>query len=414
MRMFKGFYKLSIKDKLQKLKQHHWIDSAPIQVSEEITENMIENVIGQYRLPIGVAVNFQINAQEFVIPMAIEEASVVAAASHAAKILGNIESHNQQKIITGQIILAQINITDTVGIVKTIENEKIQLLNLASSLSKNMVQRGGGPKDLYLRVFESENTAFVTVYLNFDPCDAMGANSINTVLEGLSHRIYTLVDRKPLMSILSNYSEESLTTARVSIPISSLHDNAETALTIGRDIELASQYAQIDSYRAVTHNKGIMNGIDAVLVATANDWRAVNASVHAFASRSGNYRGLSQWSLEEECLKGELTLPLPVATVGGSITAHSTAKWSLGLLKNPDAKQLSEIICAVGLAQNFAALKALVSEGIQKGHMAMQARNIAIAVGANGQYIDKLVEIMIDHQTITREFAIEKLEEIMN
>lgn len=409
MSIFNGFYKLSRQDKLNKLMNHQWIKSNPYDLSDHSLENMIENVIGSYKLPMGVAVNFIINHKDYVIPMVIEEASVVAAASHAAKILGNITSNTYEREIIGQIIFSSMDLMSSARLSHWFNASKDRLLILARELSVNMVARGGGPKDIVLKQFGEDNQIDLCLYLTFDPCDAMGANSINTVLEGLGQMITEETDCKPLMTILSNYQEHALTKAQVRIPIRELHSDSEQSYQLAHKIVQASHYAQVDVYRAVTHNKGIMNGIDAVLMATANDWRAVEAGIHAFASRNGRYQGLSHWQIQGNELVGSLEIPLAIATVGGSISSHDTAQWSLELLNYPNTKELSEIICAVGLAQNFAALRALVSEGIQRGHMSMQARNIAISVGAKGDEIQKITSRMIENKQVNREYALELL-----
>ena len=320
--------------------------------------------------------------------MVIEEPSVVAAASNGAKRVGNIITTSQPRELIGQIILKEV--IDPEQATAVIEKNEHYLLDLAKSFSINMVKRGGGPTRIWTKTFES----YFTVYLGFNPCDAMGANAINHVLEALSEEVEQLVNGVALMRILSNYQPESLVTAKVKIPILSLANNQADSQLLAQNIVAASEYAHLDVYRATTHNKGIMNGIDAVLMATGNDWRAVSAGVHAYASHTGDYQSLTDWKIEEDYLVGKIELPLAVATVGGTLSVHPQAKQSLALLGNPDAQQLSEIIAAVGLAQNFAALRALVSEGIQKGHMSLHARQLAIQAGANEAEAPRLIELL--------------------
>lgn len=390
MTEIKGLYRLSPEQRRAMLKGNFpdvFIES-DTQLTETTADAMIENYFQNYSLPMGIAPNFQINGQLYHIPMVIEEPSVVAAASNGAKRVGNIITTSQPRELIGQIILKEV--IDPEQATAVIEKNEYYLLDLAKSFSINMVKRGGGPTRIWTKTFES----YFTVYLGFNPCDAMGANAINHVLEALSEEIEQLVNGVALMRILSNYQPESLVTAKVKIPILSLANNQADSQLLAQNIVAASEYAHLDVYRATTHNKGIMNGIDAVLMATGNDWRAVSAGVHAYASHTGDYQSLTDWKIEEDYLVGKIELPLAVATVGGTLSVHPQAKQSLALLGNPDAQQLSEIIAAVGLAQNFAALRALVSEGIQKGHMSLHARQLAIQAGANEAEAPRLIELL--------------------
>lgn len=381
-----------------------------LELAPKLGEKMIENYVGNYPLPLGLAVNFDIDGDIYHIPMATEEPSVIAAACNGAKRVGTITTSAQSRELIGQIVIDIREVTNTkrIEIESIIQEYKEYWLEKAKELSYSMIQRGGGPTRLFIEQFDE----FITIYLGFNPCDAMGANSINHILEMLAHDIEPKIGVPVLMSILSNYQIHNLSTATCQIPIQTLHSNKEEAQKIAKKIVAASQYAQLDVYRATTHNKGILNGIAAVLIATGNDFRAVEAGVHAFAARSGRYRGLSQWKIEGENIIGELTLPLAVATVGGTLSSHPLAQWSLQVLKSPTAQQLSRILVAVGLAQNFAAIRALVTEGIQKGHMSLHARQLCLQAGAKEEEIPLIIQQIPENIKINQDVIIEILKQI--
>lgn len=387
-----GFYKKSLEERYQCLQELGWTQESLPQLPIERAEAMVENVLGVFGMSLGLATNFTINGHAYVIPMVVEEPSVVAAASNAAKILGNIYSHTPEKLMIGQVILSQVK--DASALIQYVETHQDELVQKANKYAPSMVKRGGGARHFDTKVLEDADETFMSVYLAFDPCDAMGANTINTVLEGIAPQLAAIAQGQVLMAILSNYQEVALTEAQVQVPILSLHDNPQTAKQIAEDIARASRYAQLDPYRATTHNKGVMNGMDAVILATGNDWRAVESGVHAYVGRQGHYGAMTRWWVEEETLCGSLSLPIQVATVGGSIGTHPACQWVLEILQNPSAKELAQIIGAVGLAQNFAALKALVSDGIQKGHMRMHYRNLATQVGAKPEEVTEMVRIL--------------------
>lgn len=406
--IFDGFYNKTVAERLEILHSLGWskirlnqedhtgIDEVltldNVQLPNVIANQMIENYLFNYQLPLGVAVNFIINDLPYSVPMVIEEPSVIAAASNGAKKLGNIHSVMEKRDVIGQVVLAQVENPEKIE--QIIADHESELLDVARAASQNMVKRGGGPRKIWTKIFRTNESSFVTVYLSFDPCEAMGANALNTVLEAITPVIERITEQVGLMSILSNYATEAMVKARCEVPIISLHADVIQAETIARQITLASDYAKIDPFRATTHNKGIMNGIDAVLIATGNDWRAVEAGVHAYASRSGQYQSLTNWFINQETneLVGEIELPLQLATVGGTISVHPTAQWALELMHQPTANELAEVVAAVGLAQNFAAIRALVTDGIQKGHMALQARSLALQVGAELSEIDEVVK----------------------
>lgn len=408
---FSKFYRRSLEERRQILTDFQ--DKAfqtPI-LTDDLANQMIENFVFTYDLPLGLAMNFLINQREYIIPMVIEEPSVVAAASNGAKFLGNIQAEMEQKQLEGQIILTGLTHQQAQ---RLLDQHQEKWLGVARQASQSMVKRGGGPRGFRLAEFSGATTSYICYYIAFDPCDAMGANALNTVLEALSPVIEADSQGRVLMAILSNYSPDSLVKVRAELPISRLNLSNKKAAEIAQAMAQASEYAHLDSYRAVTHNKGIMNGVDAVLLATGNDWRAVEAGLHAYASREGHYQSLSRWIISEDqqTLIGELALPLQVATVGGTLGMHPGAQWSLDLLGHPSGKELAEIIGAVGLAQNFSALKALVTDGIQKGHMALQARSLAIQVGARAEEVETLVQLLRQEKNYNRDIARELLDKI--
>lgn len=429
--MFEGFYKKTANERLAILAELGWsnelirndaamtgiephpgYNASSIDLPAVVANHMIENYVFNYSLPLGIAVNFNINTERYAVPMAVEEPSVIAAASNGAKRLGNIQAWMEKREVIGQIVLDQVvNPEETCQLIET---ESDTLLELAKSVSPNMVKRGGGPTRLWTKSFADDEMFFVTVYVSFDPCDAMGANALNTVLEALTPKIESITAHKGLMSILSNYATEAVARAKAMVPIIGLDPDPIKAEEIAQSICSANRYADVDPYRAATHNKGIMNGVDAVVLATGNDWRAVEAGAHSYAAKEGHYKSLTNWSINYVTneLVGMIELPLQVATVGGTISNHPTAKWSLELLRNPSANQLGEIIAAVGLAQNYSALHALVTDGIQKGHMGLQARSLAMQVGATVEEVPQMVEALKNVKVINSTVASEALNNI--
>ncbi|RSJ71263.1 hydroxymethylglutaryl-CoA reductase, degradative [Streptococcus cristatus] len=377
----------------------------------ETANQMSENVLSILALPYSIAPDFLIDGQVYQVPFATEEPSVVAAASFAAKIIKRsggfkTEIHNRQMV--GQVAL--YDVPDVAKALEQIQNEKSDLLELANQAHPSIVKRGGGARDLRTDFLEGE-TDFLVVYLVVDTQEAMGANILNTMLEALKERLEELTGGQSLMAILSNYATEALVTASCEIDFHSLsRDKAEAERTAQR-IALASQFAKQDPYRASTHNKGIFNGIDAVLLATGNDWRAIEAGAHAYAARDGRYQGLSNWeaNLEERKLYGQLTLPMPVAAKGGSIGLNPMVVASFDLLGQPTAKELASIIASVGLAQNFAALRALVTTGIQAGHMKLQAKSLALLAGAQEDEIAAVVAELLKEKQFNQAKAKEIL-----
>ena len=384
------------------------------QISVTVADQLSENVVGTFSLPYSLVPEVLVNGQEYTVPYVTEEPSVVAAASYASKIIkrsGGFTAQVHQRQMIGQVALYQV--ADPEQAQEKITNKKAELLELANQAYPSIVKRGGGARDLHVEQIKGE-TDFLVVYLHVDTQEAMGANMLNTMLEALKPVVEELSQGQSLMGILSNYATDSLVTASCRIAFRYLSRQKDQGREIAEKIALACQFAQADPYRAATHNKGIFNGIDAVLIATGNDWRAIEAGAHAFASREGHYQGLSQWTLdlEREELVGEVTLPMPVAIKGGSIGLNPRVALSHELLGNPSAKELAQIIVSIGLAQNFAALKALVSTGIQQGHMKLQAKSLALLAGASESEVAPLVERLIADKTFNLETAQRYLENL--
>jgi len=377
------------------------------QISLAVADQLSENVVGTFSLPYSIIPELLVNGQDHTVPYVTEEPSVVAAASYASKIIkraGGFTAQVHERQMIGQVALYQV--ADPEQAQEKIASKKAELLELANQAYPSIVKRGGGARDLHVEQIKGE-TDFLVVYLHVDTQEAMGANMLNTMLEALKPVLEELCQGQSLMGILSNYATDSLVTASCRIAFRYLSRQKDEARELAEKMVLASQFAQADPYRAATHNKGIFNGIDALLIATGNDWRAIEAGAHAYASHDGAYRGLSHWmmDLETEELIGELTMPMPVATKGGSIGLNPRVVLSHELLGHPSAKELAQIIVSIGLAQNFAALKALVSTGIQHGHMKLQAKSLALLAGATEAEVPKLVECLIAEKTFNLEKA---------
>ena len=384
------------------------------QVSLAVADQLSENVVGTFSLPYSIIPELLVNGQDYTVPYVTEEPSVVAAASYASKIIkrsGGFTAQVHERQMIGQVALYQVAEPEKAQ--EKIANKKVELLELANQAYPSIVKRGGGARDLHVEQIKGE-TDFLVVYLHIDTQEAMGANMLNTMLEALKPVLEELSQGQSLMGILSNYATDSLVTASCRIAFRYLSRQKDQGREIAEKMALASQFAQADPYRATTHNKGIFNGIDAILIATGNDWRAIEAGAHTFASRDGHYQGLSSWrlDLETEELVGEMTLPMPVATKGGSIGLNPRVALSHELLGNPSAKELAQIIVSIGLAQNFAALKALVSTGIQQGHMKLQAKSLALLAGASESEVAPLVERLIADKTFNLETAQRYLENL--
>jgi hydroxymethylglutaryl-CoA reductase len=377
-------------------------------------DTMIENVIGVMGLPIGLGLNFLINEKDYVVPLAVEEPSIVAALSYAAKTArsaGGFTASSSEPILIGQIQVVDVPHPSKAR--QLLEQRKEEVLNLANSLHPRMVARGGGAVDLevILHPATSDTVDMMVVHLLVDTRDAMGANLVNTMCEGVASFIESITGGRVFLRILSNLADRSLVRASVEIPTDQLGNHSYDGEQVRDGIVIASQFASVDAYRAATHNKGIMNGIDAVALATGNDWRAVEAGAHAYAARGSHYTALSRWrKAENGSLVGEIELPLRVGIVGGPLQSNPSVAMNLKLSKVESSRELAEVMAAVGLAQNLSALRALVTEGIQHGHMTLHARSVATAAGATPEIFDSVVEKLVE----SGEIKVWKAEELVN
>lgn len=410
MNMKKKFYQMSPAERLDFLD----LKSETRQILEEtvldaaLADNLIENQISEFELPMGLAQNFVINGKKFFVPMVTEEPSVIAAASNGAKIAGNFQTELSERLMRGQIVFYDVDQAD--HLMQTIEENQAGIFRAAKEAYPSIIKRGGGLRQVSSRAFEAEG--FVSVDFKVDVKDAMGANIVNAILEGVANLFRTwFPEQKILFSILSNYATESLVKVSCEIPVERL-SKGNNGQEVAEKIQAASRFSKIDPYRAATHNKGIMNGINAVVLATGNDTRAVASGIHAYASKEGSYQGLAKWDVRDGLLLGSLELPLPVATVGGAVKVLPKAQAALELLEITEAKELAQVMAAVGLAQNLAALRALVSEGIQQGHMSLQVRALAMTVGAKDEEITILSEKLRREKVMNQAIAEKLLLEI--
>ncbi|WP_428263802.1 hydroxymethylglutaryl-CoA reductase, degradative [Haliangium sp.] len=393
-----GFYRLGLDARRQRVAELSGIDEEDLAVLDagglelDIADGMIENVIGTYALPMALALNFSVNTIDYLVPMVVEEPSVVAAASNAAKMVragGGFHARVSPPVMIGQVQLVQV--PDPARACEDIMAEKEDLLQRARGMVPRLVERGGGPVDIRVRPLAepgSPDGGMIVVHIHVDCRDAMGANTINSLAEGMADRLAFLSRGKPGLRILSNLSDTRTVSVMAQIPDRALDPNA--GAQVRRAIIAASRFAELDPYRAATHNKGIMNGVDAVLLATGNDWRGVEAGAHAYACQDGRYRPLAEWSEAGGTLTGTLRMPLAVGTVGGALHIHRGAKLALRLLGVRSATELAGVAGAVGLASNLAALRALATDGIQRGHMSLHARVVARAAGATGELVEQV------------------------
>ena len=406
---YSGFYKLSVEERLDEVVKFANLDKEDIENIKNTdaldiskADNMVENVIGRFTLPMGVALNFKINDKDYIIPMVSEEASVIAAASNAAKLArssGGFYTSN-----TGSIMIAQIQIVGVKDVNYTrmvIYENKEKILKICNDIDPVLVKFGGGALDIDVRVIETNFENMVILHLKVNTLDAMGANAVNTMAETVAPFIETITGGTVYLRILSNLAIERLVRARTKIKKEELGGEE-----VVDKIILAYTFAEADPFRATTHNKGIMNGISAVVLATGNDTRAIEAGAHAYASITGNYKPLTKWEKDNNGdLVGTIELPLALGLVGGATKIHPTAKTVVKILGVKSATELGEIVASVGLAQNLAAIKALATEGIQRGHMSLHAKNIASVAGAKGEELDRIVKKMIEDKNINLEYA---------
>lgn len=369
-------------------------DVLPMQTAN----GMIENVVGKFELPLGIATNFRVNGKDYLIPMVVEEPSVVAAASYMAKIArtgGGFCTSASDPIMRGQIQI--LGVTDPQAARQRLLASRTDLMAMANSRDKVLISLGGGCKDIEVHVFEDTPVgSMVVVHLLVDVRDAMGANAVNSMAEMLAPKIESIAGGRVRLRILSNLADRRVVRANVHLTPESLDTESLDGRDIAHGVVEACALALIDPYRATTHNKGIMNGIDPVVLATGNDWRAVEAGAHAYAAQSGQYSSLTKWEIAVDGgLSGSIELPMAVGLVGGATKTHPAAQAALKLMGVTSATELGEVIAAVGLAQNLGALRALATDGIQKGHMALHARNIAIVAGAGGEDVERVAGLMV-------------------
>jgi hydroxymethylglutaryl-CoA reductase len=403
-----NFFKMSVRERIDALRDRGLLSDADIALLAAgdhtlrlaVADKMIENVVGVMGLPLGVALNFLINGRDYVVPLCVEEPSIVAglsAAARTARLSGGFKASATEPILIGQVQLVDMG-NPQVAIDK-LRAHRDEIVSLANSLHPKMVARGGGARDIELfHHFAPEmQRDMVVLHLLVDTRDAMGANLVNTMCEGIASLIESITGGKVFLRILSNLTDRALARAQMVVPASNLEGKGYAGAAVRDGIILANDLARVDPYRAATHNKGIMNGVDAVAIATGNDWRAIEAAAHAYAARDGRYAALTRWYANERGdLVGEIEIPMKVGTVGGSLETNPTVKINHRLLGSPDAPELASIMAAVGLAQNFAALRALSTDGIQQGHMTLHARSVATTAGVPDHLFDNVVEALIE------------------
>jgi hydroxymethylglutaryl-CoA reductase len=378
-----GFYRLPLAARRDELRQRAdlvadelaTLDGGGLDLAT--ADRMVENAIGLYALPLGLGLNFRINGADYLVPMAVEEPSVIAAASNAARMVragGGFTAEADDPIMTAQVEL--VGVPDAGAGRQAIEAQAAQILAQANAAVPRLVERGGGARALEVRCTEEVAGLGrrLVVHLHLDCCDAMGANLVNTVAETIAPRLAALAGGEPGLRILTNLCDRRLVRVTAPVPFAALARPGVDGGRVAADVAAASRFADDDPYRAATHNKGIMNGVDAVVIATGNDWRGVEAGAHAFAASTGRYRPLATWDVEGEALVGRLVMPMAVGTVGGTVQLHRAARLCLRILGVASARDLAMVIGCVGLASNLAALRALATEGIQRGHMALHNR----------------------------------------
>ena len=417
----KSFRHLSREDKLEMLKSYGWLnddDYATLKnyamINEDVANSLIENVITQGALPVGLLPQIDVEGQSYVVPMMVEEPSVVAAASYGAKLVnqtGGFKVISSERLMIGQIVFDGVE--DTEALAEQINRFDQQIKQIADEAYPSILKRGGGYRRFEIDTFPEQQLLSLKIFV--DTKDAMGANMLNTMLEGIAAYLKTEIpDSDILMSILSNHATASVVHVRGEIAVDDLGKGERSGEEVARRMERASVLAQVDPHRAATHNKGVMNGIHAVVLATGNDTRGAEASAHAYAAKDGQYRGIATWKYDQERqrLIGDIEVPMTLATVGGGTKVLPIAKASLDLLNVSSAKELGEVVAAVGLAQNFAACRALVSEGIQQGHMSLQYKSLAISVGAQGEEIAQIAEYLKQADRANTQVAEDKLKEL--
>ena len=408
---FPGFYKVTVRERRELISEATAVSMDEMEAALETggldpdtADKFVENVLGTYALPFGVALNVRVNHKDYVVPMVVEEPSVIAAASNAAKMVragGGFSVEVDPPIMTCQVQL--FDVPDTDGGAARIVAQRDALLALANSAVPGLVERGGGASDLEVRSLAGD---MIVVHIYVDCCDAMGANLVNNIAEAVGDQVAELGGGRRGLRILSNLCDRRCVRVRATVPAEVLATETLAGEPVIEGIVNASRFAEADPYRAATHNKGIMNGVDAVCVATGNDWRAVEAGAHAFAARDGRYKPLATWRAARTealgaVLEGSLKMPLALGTVGGTLRVHPAARLALRLLGTTTASEIAAVAASVGMASNLAAIRALATEGIQRGHMALQARSIAIAAGASTSEVDPIALMMVEARDIS-------------
>lgn len=416
-----GFHKLPLHERVSTIARMHRLSpqetsalNGEVGLSTSVANQMVENAIGVFDLPLGLGLNMQINGKDYLVPMAVEEPSVIAAVSFAAKIVresGGFFCDADQPLMIGQVQLTRYG--DPAVAQQKLLAKKEELLALANSFHPSMLARGGGARDVEVRVLPAPEgkggEPILVLHLIIDTQEAMGANLINTMCEGIAPMVEQITGGKVYLRILSNLCDRRLARATCRIPLALLADFDMSGEAIAEGIVQASRFALADPYRACTHNKGVMNGVDSFAIATGQDWRAIEAGAHAFAARNGRYMPLSTWTLEDGHLVGRIELPLALGTVGGPIKIHPGVQANLKLTRCSSARELSMVMAAVGLAQNLAAVRALGSVGIQKGHMALHARCVAVTAGARGAWVERIANLLVTAGHV----KVEKAKEIL-
>ncbi len=403
-----NFFKMTVAERITALRQRGLLsedDIRSLATAEHtlrlpVADKMIENVVGVFGLPMGLGLNFLINGRDYVVPLVVEEPSIVAGLSGAARMArlgGGFNASSTDPILIGQV--QAVNIEDPESAREKLLNERDEILALANSLHPKMLARGGGALDIEVHLHEApeDGRRMVVLHLLVDTRDAMGANLVNTMCEGVASLVETITGGKVFLRILSNLTDRAIARASVRIPVKNLEGKGFTGEEVRDGIILATDLAVVDPYRATTHNKGVMNGVDAVAIATGNDWRAIESAAHAYAARDGQYRSLTRWYADDNGdLIGEIEIPMKVGTVGGSLETNPSVRINHRLLGTPSATELAGIMAAVGLAQNFAALRALSTDGIQQGHMTLHARSVASTANVPEDLFDAVVEALIE------------------
>jgi hydroxymethylglutaryl-CoA reductase len=418
-----NFYRKSIAERIEALADRNLIEPSDARallekaqlLTPELADKMVENVIGVFGLPLAIAPNFRVNGRDYIVPMVVEEPSVVAGVSSAAKTAraaGGFTVTSMDPVLIGQIQLTDIAEPDPA--VQALFAATDELIELANSFQPKLLARGGGTKEIeFFKYRMPDGKWTVVLHVLVDTRDAMGANLVNTICEGIAPRVEEIASGRACLRILSNLADKSLVAASATMLLPELAREGFSAEAVRDGVVQANAFADIDRYRAATHNKGIMNGIDAVAIATGNDWRALEAGAHAYAARSGAYRALTTWTVGNKGdLRGELVMPIKVGVVGGSLKSNPAASLGLSIVAAKSATELAELMAAVGLAQNFAALRALVTDGIQRGHMSLHARSVAASAGTPPELFDQVVDGMIDSGDVKRWKAHELIDEL--